>query len=45
MVTIVLLLRFVAFLLFVCAAVGVPARVNLQALGLAVWVASLFVVA
>jgi hypothetical protein len=30
-----------AFVLFVCAALGVPSRVNLVAAGLACWVATL----
>jgi len=33
-------LRLLAFLLFLAAAAGVPARINLVAAGLAVWVLS-----
>jgi len=41
MITIIALLHLLAFICFVCAALGVPSRINLVAAGLAVWMASL----
>jgi hypothetical protein len=43
MITIVLILHLLALAAFVAAAVGVPARVNLVAAGLALWLLSLIV--
>jgi len=40
MPSVALLLLIVALLLFLLAAAGVPSRVNLTALGLAIWVLS-----
>lgn len=42
-ITIQLSLLVVAFICFILAAIGVTARVNLEALGLAFWVLSLIV--
>ena len=38
------LFRVIAFICFLLAAIGVSSRVNLEALGLAFWVASTFVI-
>jgi len=43
MLTLVAILHLLAFFCFVFAAVQVPARVNLQATGLAFWMLSLLV--
>jgi hypothetical protein len=43
MLTIVAVLHLIAFFCFVFAAVGVPARINLQAAGLAFWMLSLLI--
>ena len=43
MITIVLVLQLLAFFCFVFATIEVPARVNLTAAGLAVWMLSLMV--
>lgn len=44
MITIAIALRIAAFVVFGCATFGVTSRVNLVALGLALWVASTFLV-
>lgn len=43
MVTMMVALRLLAFICFILAAVGVTSRVNLVALGLAIWMLSLLV--
>jgi hypothetical protein len=43
MLTLVVILRVLAFLCFVLAAFGVPSKVNLTAAGLALWMLSLLV--
>jgi hypothetical protein len=43
MITLVILLHVLAFFCFVFAALGVPARINLTAAGLACWMLSLLV--
>jgi hypothetical protein len=44
MVSLRLVLFVLAFACFVASAAGVPSRVNLQSLGLALWVLALFIV-
>jgi hypothetical protein len=44
MITLIVLLRVLALVCFVMATFGVPARVNLTAAGLALWLLSLVVV-
>jgi uncharacterized membrane-anchored protein len=43
LLTLSLILQIVAFIAFVAAAAGVPARINLVATGLALWVLSIIV--
>jgi hypothetical protein len=43
MITIDFVLHLLALICFVCAALGVPSRVNLTAAGLALWMLSLVV--
>jgi len=44
MLTIVAILHLLAFFCFVCAAIEVPARINLTATGLAFWMLSLLLI-
>ncbi len=44
MIQVNLLLRVLAFVCFLLAALGISSRVNLQALGLTFWVASTFII-
>jgi hypothetical protein len=43
MISVQLVLLILAFVCFIVAAIGIPSRVNLVALGLAFWVLSLII--